>query len=107
MALRAQHVPFLKKLKVCRNLTKRKRLLANGGRTLQKILREIAFNVLKGNIKLTKRQLSNLKRHKKAVRLLASKTPSVKRRLKVEQKGGFLSALIAPVLTALASSVLS
>lgn len=106
MAIQAHHLPVLKKLKACRNLAKRKALLDRGGATVQRLLREIAYNLLKGNVKLTKRQLSNLRKHKKAVRTLASKKPSLQKRIKLEQKGGFLTALLSPVLAALAGSIL-
>ena len=106
MAIQKHQIPLLKQLRSCKNITKRRALLERGGTAIQAILREIAYNLLKGNLKLTKKQLSNLKKHKKAVRVVASKKPSIKRRIKLEQRGGFLSALLTPVLTALAGSIL-
>ena len=106
MAIHKHHVEVLKKLKTCRALTQRKAILNKGGKQLQRVLREIAHNVLRGNVSLTKKQLKDLKKHRRGVRLIAGKKPTVKRRLKVQQRGGFLSALIAPILTTLASSIL-
>lgn len=81
-------------------------MLEKGGPVLQKLLREIAHNILKGNLRLTKKQHTNLRKHRAAVRLLAAKKPSTKSRLKAAQRGGFLPALIAPILAALAGSIL-
>ena len=107
MAIGEQERRFLRQLKQCRNASRRSRLLVEGGPKLQRALREIAFNLLKGNVTLSKAQLSRLRQHKKGVRALARKNTPLRTRLKVEQRGGFLSALIAPVLTSLASSVIS
>lgn len=60
---------------------------------------ECAKNLLKGRIPLTKRQLNNLRRWKKCLRTLSVKHPSLKQKKKVLQKGGFLGALLAPVLS--------
>lgn len=107
MAIGEQEKRFLKQLKQCRDATRRNRLLVEGGPKLQKALREIAFNLLKGNVTLTKGQLTRLRQHKKGVRALAKKKTPLKTRLKVEQRGGFLPALIAPVLASLAGGVIS
>lgn len=107
MAIGEQQARFLKQLKRCGSVTKRNKLLVEGGRTLQKALREIAFNLLKGNVRLTKTQLARLKRHREAVRLLAWKKTPLKTRLRVEQRGGFLPALITPILASLAGSVIT
>ena len=65
---------------------------------LLRALCKCALNVLKGNVKLTSRQLSKLKRYKNGLRVLANKKTSNKKRRDVLQKGGFLSALLTPVL---------
>ena len=64
-------------------------------------LREIAHNVKEGKLPLTAKQLSNLKKHKTSVRLLANKKASDKTRFKVAQKGGFIASLLAPLLAGL------
>ena len=96
----------LSKLKNCKSITKRRDLLTLGGHDLQKTLREIAFNILQGNVKLTSSQLKRLACHKEGVRCLARKATTYKARLATVQKGGFLSALLTPVLGALAGTVL-
>ena len=74
---------------------------------MQRALREIAFNVLRGAVKLSKQQLKRLFKHKEEVRALAKKNTSGKRREKIIQKGGFLGSLLIPILGTLASTVLS
>ena len=64
-------------------------------------LREIAYNVLKGKLPLTSKQLARLKKHKKCVRLVANKNTSDQTRVKIAQKGGFIGALITPLLAGL------
>ena len=95
----------LKAICSCKNRTDRKRLLAIGGPKLQKALREIAYNVLKGKVPLTAPQLKKLKSHKTGIRALAAKKTSLKKRLITQQRGGILSALLLPVLSSLAGSV--
>ena len=58
----------------------------------------IAENLLKGNIPLTKHQFSNLKQHAKEIEALSKKKTTVTRRREILKKGGFLSALLGPVV---------
>ena len=59
---------------------------------------EIAANLLKGNIPLTDRQFLALKRHAKDIEALSKKKTRVWKRREILQKGGFLSALLGPVV---------
>ena len=69
---------------------------------LIKVLCECAHNVLKGNVPLTPRQKANLRRHKNALRLLTNKKDlSLTKKKNLLQKGGFLGALLGPVLSIL------
>ena len=70
-------------------------------------LREIAFNVLKGKLPLTAKQLARLKKHKTCVRLVANKNTNDQTRIKIAQKGGFIGALIAPLLAGLVGPAIS
>lgn len=106
MALTKEQLRYLKKVCVCRGKAKQLSLLKAGGPGLQKCLREISHNVLKGRVPLNKAQTRRLQRHGAGVRTLARKGSSTVQRLKVEQTGGFLSALIAPLLGGLVSTVL-
>jgi hypothetical protein len=70
-------------------------------------LRDITFNLLKGNVTLTATQLARLKKHRRAVKLLAAKRTPLKQRVKVTQRGGFIGALLGPLLAGVATSALS
>ena len=59
---------------------------------------EIAANLLKGNIPLTEHQVSILKRHGKDIEALSKNKTLVWKRGEILQKGGFLSALLGPIV---------
>ena len=61
-------------------------------------LSECSLNILKGNVRLTSAQKKRLTRHKQGLRALAKKGTGLKRRKQLLQKGGFLPALLSPVL---------
>src|SRR5437867_10069911 len=64
---------------------------------------ECALNVLNGNVPLKKEQLKTLAPHKCYLRLLGNDTTIMADRQKVLiQNGGFLPALLTPVLTIVA-----
>ena len=64
------------------------------------------MNILNGNIPLTPYQLQKLRRYKAKLRTLAKPCVSQKQKLDIEQKGGFLPALLAPVVGAVLGSIL-
>ena len=68
---------------------------------------ECTKNLLRGNVPVTSSQFKKLKPHKKVLRKLSNKKLSNKQRRKllIKQKGGFLPALIGPLVT-LASSLI-
>lgn len=59
---------------------------------------EICMNTLKGRVNMSKKQLQKLRRYKKQVRDLASKSKPIKNKKKSLQKGGFIAALLAPLI---------
>lgn len=65
---------------------------------LVRCLCECALNILKGNVRLTPPQKSKLTRHKHSLRQLASGKLKIGKKKKILQKGGFLSALLAPLI---------
>ena len=75
-----------------------KAVLKGASPDLIRALSECSLNVLNGRIPLTQNQMRQLRRHKQTIRALASRKTSVKRRKQLLQKGGFLGALIKPVL---------
>ena len=90
------HILRKGKPKICNQV------LNNGGRSLMSCLCEISHNVLKGNVPLTHLQKKKISSYKHIIRKLAnSKKLSLSKKKKLVQKGGFLSALLGPVLTLL------
>lgn len=72
---------------------------------------ECAHNILKGNVPLSSDQKSKLKRHKRILRTLEDKQVSLNKKRSKLQTGGFLPALLAPligtVIAPLASGLLT
>ena len=72
----------------------------------QFIVSECATNVLKGNVPLTDAQMSKLRPRRQDLCALSVKKTSVTKKRKIIQKGGFLSALLAPASSVLAGLLL-
>jgi len=64
---------------------------------------ECAKNLIKGNVPLTTRQMKNLRRRRYDLRALSAKKTSLRKKRKILQKGGFLTALISSILSVLGS----
>jgi hypothetical protein len=79
----------------------RKQILNKCNKEFVKCLCECAHNVLKGNVPLTPAQKQKLSRHKKNLRQLALKKTAVTKKKKILQSGGFLGALLTPILSLL------
>ena len=62
---------------------------------------ECMRNLLKGRVPLKTKQLKALKRFKKFIRKAASKKTSRKKRRKTLQKGGFIGAILPPLVAGL------
>jgi len=60
---------------------------------------ECAKNVLRGNVPLTKQQSTKLRRNKNNLRALSVKKTSLRKKRQIIQKGGFLRAIITPILS--------
>lgn len=85
----------------------RKRILKDCNASLLYCLCECALNVLKGTVPLEKAQKTRLGRFKHKLRKLASKKTRVKIKKRIVQTGGFIGALLTPVLSFLASLISS
>lgn len=86
----------------------RRAILENGSLQLIKAIVECIENVLKGNISLEPACLKKLKKHKVALRKV-SRAPnklSQKKKVIIQKGGGFLPALLIPVITVLAEKLL-
>ena len=80
-------------------------LLKDASSDLLNSLSECSLNVLKGRVVLTPKQKRSLCRHKSTLRILAKKGTSLAKKRKLLQKGGFLGALLGPVLSVVGSLV--
>src|SRR6201995_3123361 len=59
---------------------------------------ECVKNVLVGNVKLTAEHKRKLKRHKRSLRKLVLKKTSLTEKKKIVERGGFLGALLGPII---------
>ena len=76
-----------------------KAILKGADKDLVKCLSECAYNILRGNVKLTATQKTRLTKYKQKLRKVGNKKTSLKQKQKLVQTGGFLPALLAPLLT--------
>lgn len=85
--------------------SERRELLKKSNFGLIKSIVECIENVLNGNVKLDKSHIKKLKRHKTQLRKIHSsgKKWSSKKKVIIQSGGGFLPALLLPVITAIAS----
>ena len=82
-------------------------MLKGADKGLLKCLSECAHNVLQGNVPLGVTQKKKLKKYKKELKLLRKKTSKEKDKKKALQKGGFLPALLAPIVTSVLAPLVS
>ena len=95
----------MKKQAVClqmliktKNEKLRKAILEHADPELIRALSECAHNILRGNVKMTPREKTRLRKYQTKLRLIARKNVSVKqKRRNLQQTGGFLPALLAPL----------
>ena len=74
-------------------------ILKGADKDLLKCLSECAYNILQGNVTLTSAQKARLTKYKQKLRKVANRKTSLKEKQKLVQTGGFLPALLAPLLT--------
>ena len=67
---------------------------------------ECAKNVLKVNVPLSDRQKTKLRRSRHDLIALSVKKTSLRKKRRILQKGGFLTALLPPILGVLANLLL-
>jgi hypothetical protein len=66
-----------------------------------KCLCECAKNIIKGNVKLTTAQREKICRRKQSFRKLSLKKTPLKEKRRIVQSGGFLGALLGPIISIL------
>ncbi len=99
-----KHAPLLKvlmKAKPCMC----KAIVGAADQDLIFCLCECAQNVLNGNVPLTKAHLKKLKRYRKDIRHLVKKRTSQHNKKKILQKGGLITALLAPIALEVLSKI--
>lgn len=74
-------------------------ILKGADKDLLQCLSECAYNILKGNVHLTPSQKTKLTKYKQQLRQVSNKRTALKTKQKTLQKGGFLPALLAPLLS--------
>lgn len=93
----------LKRLKKAKTRKELKKILENSPKCIIRVIKEIAKETLKGNIKISKYQKKKLIPYKNKIRSLV-KLPSANiKRTILNQRGGFLSSLLVPAITLLAN----
>ena len=81
-----------------KNAKLREAILEHADAELIRALCECAHNILRGNVKMTPREKTRLRKYQTKLRLIARKNVSVKqKRRHLQQTGGFLPALLAPL----------
>lgn len=99
---------YLKRLAKTRTKQQRTKILRDGGADLTKCICECVLNVMKENVPLNKEQVNRLRAHQNSLRQIANTKTSLKaKRNIINQQGGFLAPILIPVLSSLASSLLS
>jgi len=68
---------------------------------------ECAKNILRGNVQLSSKQKTALRRNRQSLRRLSIKKTSLKKKRHIIQKGVFLGAIIVPILVTLGASLVS
>lgn len=89
---------------VCAKPGEREKLLKKANTKLIKSIVECIENVLKGNIHLKKENTKKLQKHKSVLRKIYNSDNKLrdKKQLIIQNGGGFLPVLLAPVIAALA-----
>ena len=101
-----RHRDFLSLLGKSKQGRRRKMLLEAASTDEIKAIAECALNLLTNRIKLNGNQKRKLKRHKETLRYVAHKGTNIKRKRRVlQQKGGFLTALLPLAISAVSSLV--
>ena len=73
-------------------------ILRGADKDLLQCLSECALNILRGNVHLKPAEKASLTKYKQKIRKVAGKKTSLKQKHKLVQTGGFIPALLAPLL---------
>lgn len=93
-----KHLDYLSVLRKCKP-KQRQAILSNADNELIKTICDCIENLLAGKVQLSPSQKKQLKRHRNQLRILRSSKKGLKLKKKyIVQNGGFLPALLAPIL---------
>ena len=93
-----RQVLCLQMLNTTKNTKLRKAILKYADADLISALCECAHNILRGTVRLTLGEKVRLRKYKNQLRLIANRRLSIARkRREIQQTGGFLPALLAPL----------
>ena len=102
MSRRVKHfASTLKRLGRLRESARKTWLKKNLDKELIYCLCECAQNLLRGKVPLNKKQKTALIRRKKTLRELVRRKVNLTRKKKIIQSGGFLGALLGPIVSVL------
>jgi len=94
-----KNIAYLKLLKKSTKPSERRFIIESADNTLIRCICECILNILNGNVKLNKTNLANLKQYAQLLCQLVDKKTTIKAKKNLLiQKGGFLPALLAPVI---------
>jgi len=103
--LTKRYLPTLKRIRKMGDRAKRE-YVRKCDKEFLDCISECTKNVIKGNVPLTSRQMTELRRKRHDLRALSAKKTSLRTKRKILQKGGFLTALLPPILSVLGSLLL-
>ena len=95
-------LPVLKRMRKFSDKAKRQ-YVGKCNRQFLDCISECAKNIIKGNVPLTTTQKAKLRRNRNDLRALSVKKTSLRKKRRILQKGGFLGAILPPVLGVLAN----
>ena len=95
---------YLKVLSCC-NKKMRNAIIRSSSKDLVNSLCECVHNLLKGNIKLNEKEISNLTKYKNPMRKILNQISFKKKKKLLVQNGGFLEILLPSVISGLASII--
>ena len=94
-----KNIELLKLLKNCKTKQQKRILLELANKDLVYCVSDCCNNLLKGNIKLSNKKREQLKKFGPVIRELAARKTGIKKKKQLLiQKGGFLPALLTPII---------
>src|SRR5207244_7239582 len=96
-----KYASFLKLLHSTKPSLQKKMLRTHCNNEFVQCIVECCRNIIKGNLKLTPLQKANLVKRKRILKKIVLKKTSLKNKRKIIQTGGFLGAILGPIVKVL------